>query len=108
MTALLGAVGTSQVNRPRRWLTALGVLIAWAGWRATADRQVVNAGGWPSFARFWRAIVQPDLDPEFVRLTVEAAATTAAYAVLGTLLSVGVGLVGGFVLADRPWESARG
>jgi phosphonate transport system permease protein len=49
--------------------------------------------------------LHPDVDPTFLRLTAEATATTAAYAVLGTVVSVGVGLVGGAFVAERPWES---
>lgn len=84
----------------------LGVAIAWAGWRATTGRDVVNAGGWSSFARFWRGVVRPELAPEFLRLTAEATATTAAYALLGTVLSVAIGIVGGVLVAERPWEAA--
>lgn len=87
------------------WITGLGVLVAWAGWRATTGRDVFNPGGWSSFTDFWRAALHPDLDPAFLRLTAGAAATTAAYAVLGTVLSVVVGLGGGLLVAERPWES---
>ena len=50
-------------DRSRRvWLVAIGLLVAWAGWRATAGRDVANPGGWPSFRRFWRAIASPETD----------------------------------------------
>lgn len=86
------------------WWTAGGLLVVWSGWRATTSRDVLNSRGWSSFLEFWRAAFSPELAPEFLRLTAEATATTAAYAVLGTLLSVAVGAVGGLVVAERPWE----
>lgn len=93
----------------RRWsITGLWVLGLWSAWRATSGTDVVNANGWPSFADFWRSAFRPELSPEFLRLTAEAAATTAAYAVLGTLLSLGVGLAGGLAVAERPWEGPTG
>ncbi len=93
------------VGRRRRWwLLALGLLVVWSGWRATAGRDVLNADGWPSFREFWTSALDPELSAEFLRLTAEATATTAAYAVLGAALSVGIGLVGGVLVAARPWE----
>ena len=50
-------------------------------------------------------MLRPELDPEFLRLTADATATTAAYALLGTALSVAIGIAGGFVVAERPWET---
>lgn len=97
----------SRVRR-RPLLTAVGLLLVWSGWRATAGRDVVNTGGWPTFRRFWRAIVSPEVDVEFLRLTLDATVTTGAYAVLGTAVSVAIGLVGGVAVAERPWEGGGG
>jgi len=49
--------------------------------------------------------VRPETNLEFLRLTVDATLTTAAYAVLGTVVSVVIGVVGGTAVAERPWES---
>lgn len=89
----------------RTWSVALGVLIAWAAWRASTGSAVFNPRGRPAFAEFWRSALQPDLAGEFLRLTAEATATTASYALLGTIVSVAVGIVGGVVVAERPWET---
>lgn len=102
--------------RPRRpedrWRRA-GVLaaivaIAWAAVRAGVGTDIVNAGGWPSFRRFWAAAGDPELSGEFLRLTVEAATVTLAFAVLGTLLALLIGVVGGLALSERLWEEWRG
>ncbi len=98
---------------PRRRM-ALGVLaaVAWAVSRAgLAD--VVNTRGWPSFAKFWRAALSPEIGGEFLRLTFDAAKTTLAYAVLGTLLSLVIGLLLAPALSERVtgggglWRSTR-
>ncbi len=89
-------------------LIGLGVLVAWAAWRATTSRDVLNTRGWSSFTEFWTAVLDPDLNVDFLRLTGEAMLTTASYAVLGAVASVAVGLVGAPLLADRPWEAATG
>ncbi|MDY7102774.1 MAG: ABC transporter permease subunit [Actinomycetota bacterium] len=109
MTAVTAPVALDgrRRDRARPWaLTALGVLVAWACWRATSGVDVVNTRGWSSFAEFWRSIAHPETNIEFLRLTAEAMAVTAAYAVVGTALSVVVGLAGGLVVAERPWETA--
>ncbi|MEQ9163383.1 MAG: hypothetical protein RLN74_11770, partial [Ilumatobacter fluminis] len=69
-------------------LIGLGVLVAWAAWRATTSRDVLNTRGWSSFTEFWTAVLDPDLNVDFLRLTGEAMLTTASYAVLGAVASV--------------------
>lgn len=107
MTAADEKRGRSPSAR-RWWLRGLAVLGAWSAWRATTGRDVINPRGWPSFAEFWRAVLHPELDAEFLRLTAEATATTGSYALLGTVLSLAVGVVGGFVVSERPWETVTG
>lgn len=67
--------------------------------------KVFNPGGWPLLWRFLQASVQPDLHPEFLRLTLEATLTTLAYAVCGTFLSLGLGLVGGVLTSEVWWQA---
>lgn len=80
-------------------LATLAASLAWVAWGTGLDR-IVNAAGWSSFARFWSAAGDPALDGEFVRLTVDAAVVTLAYAVLGTALSVVIGAVGAIPLSE--------
>jgi phosphonate transport system permease protein len=89
-----------------RWAIAVIAACLWAATRATAGNEVVNVGGWPSFARFWESVTSPDLSAAFLRITWNATLTTAAYAVLGTVVSVGVGLAAAPVVSARVWESA--
>ncbi|MEZ5298532.1 MAG: ABC transporter permease subunit [Ilumatobacteraceae bacterium] len=104
----------ATVDRPIRrrraspTVTATGVLIAWAAWHATTSRDVLNTRGWSSFLEFWKAALDPDLNADFLRLTGEATLTTGAYAVLGAVASIAVGLAGAPLLAERPWETAGG
>ncbi len=80
--------------------------MVWSAWRASTGRDVFNPRGWSSFTDFWSAVLDPVLDPGFLWLTVEATATTGAYALLGTIVSVAFGVGGGFIVAERPWEQS--
>ncbi len=64
---------------------------------------IVNTRGWPSFARFWTSVTSPVLDRGFLGLTVEAAVTTVAVAVLGTAVSLVIGAVGSVALSRLLW-----
>lgn len=66
--------------------------------------QVVKPEGAASFLDFFRAAAHPRLDSEFLALTANAALTTLAYAVLGTALSLVIGVLGG-VLSSQTWWS---
>jgi phosphonate transport system permease protein len=89
----------------RRAALAWVVVIGWAVSRAGlgADRAVINGNGWASFGRFWAAALSPELATDFLRLTAEAAATTLAYAVLGTALSLSIGVAGAVLLSELLW-----
>lgn len=50
---------------------------------------------------FWRAAFSPETDPGFLVDVAEAAVTTAAFAVLGTALSLVIGIVGAVVARRR-------
>ncbi|PSN79295.1 phosphate ABC transporter permease, partial [filamentous cyanobacterium CCP4] len=90
--------------RPSLWnpktVSTLGVLMALglAAYQAGLGRpgaELINWGGWPQLREFLAASLRPDLNPEFVALMGRAALVTLAYAVLGTVCSIGLGLVGG-------------
>ena len=87
-----------------RWLVIAA--LAWSAWRAGLGDDVINGRGWSSFRAFWKAALNPELSGEFLTLTLDAAATTLALAVLGTAASLIVGWGGALatselVMADR-------
>ncbi|MDV6012880.1 ABC transporter permease subunit [Haloechinothrix sp. LS1_15] len=98
--------GGARRSRQRR-LWILVVVAATIGSLAVAgvgDRAVVRAEGLPAFGEFFAAALAPRADAEFLTLTATAALTTLAYAVLGTALSLVIGVVGG-VLTSQTWWS---
>ena len=97
-----------RVARRRRWPWALALVaaVAASAWRTgIGSGEVVNPGGWDSLTAFFRAAASPELDPDFLRLTWDSALVTVAYAVLGSALSVVIGLVLGLVTSDA-WRLA--
>jgi phosphonate transport system permease protein len=66
--------------------------------------ETVNEGGWPQVERFFAAAASPRLDGAFLSLTADAALTTLAFAALATVLSVGLGIVGGVLAARVFWR----
>ena len=98
----------------RRILIGALATLAWAVNRAGVGQDVLNIDGWDNFRRFWVAILDPELAPEFLRLTIDAAMITLAYAALGTLLSLLIGALGSLVLSEllvgrgAVWQVARG
>jgi phosphonate transport system permease protein len=100
-----GAPAAQVHPRRRRWamLAAVAVLAALGTAVAGArDGDLVRTSGWGQVGEFFAAAVTPELAPTFLALTASAAATTLAFAVLGTALSLVLGAVGG-VLASRTW-----
>jgi phosphonate transport system permease protein len=65
-------------------------------WSLTAvdwGGSLLHPGGLSSLAQFLGAVFTPELSPSFLRLTLESAWTTVAYAVAGICLAVALGLV---------------
>ena len=92
----------------RRWAVILIAAVAWSLARAGVGREaLVNPGGWELVARFAAAALRPELSGDFLRLTFEAALTTLSFAVLGTALSLALGLVFGVLGSEAWWESGR-
>ena len=92
----------------RWWLVVLVVAVAWALWSAGVGRwALVNPGGWTLLSRFWRAALHPQLSGEFLGVTWRATLTTVAFAVLGTALSVLIGVVGGVLTSETWWRRDR-
>lgn len=84
--------------RQRVLVGAIAALV-WAAQRSGL-RDVVNPGGWSSFARFWRSVADPELGAEFLRLSIDSASVTLSYAVLGSLGSLVIGALGALLVSE--------
>jgi phosphonate transport system permease protein len=84
--------------------TGLGLAL-WQAGLGRPGAELINLGGWPQLQEFLAASLRPDLSPEFVALMGRAALITLAYAVLGTALSVALGLVGGLFSSAVWWQT---
>ena len=62
-----------------------------------------NPDGLELLGRFWAASLHPDLSPSFVQLVLKATVTTLSFAVCGTVLSVGFGLLVGLFASEVWW-----
>lgn len=97
---------SSLLNQRFVWgLVALGAIALSLHQAGLFQRDWLNLGGLPQLGRFFQASVQPDLSPEFLRLTLDATVITLAYAVCGTCLSLLFGLVGGVIASEVWWQS---
>lgn len=98
-------------SHPRRLSRRVWLVILLASFVASllaagvGRRDIVNAGGWGMVRSFFAAAAQPELSGGFLRLTLDAALTTISYAVLGTALSVLLGVVGGVLASETWWRS---
>ena len=72
------------------------------------QRDLVNADGLPLLLRFFGASLHPDLSQDMLQLTWESSLITLAYAVCGTVLSLGLGLVGGLLGSEVWWLAVMG
>lgn len=96
----------SLLNQRFVWgLVALGAIALSLHQAGLFQRDWLNLGGLPQLGRFFQASVQPDLSPEFLRLTLDATVITLAYAVCGTCLSLLFGLVAGVIASEVWWQS---
>jgi phosphonate transport system permease protein len=82
-------------------LATLGALLA-AG---VGRYEVIRTAGAAQLGEFFHAAVHPKLDGGFLALTAAATVTTFAYAVLGTALSLAIGLIGGVLSSETWWRS---
>jgi phosphonate transport system permease protein len=86
-----------------RWVGIVAVVFAILA-TGVGRRPIVNPGGWPLVAKFWRAALHPTLRSSYLAQTGRALITTTSYAILGTALSLGFGVVGGVLLSQRAWS----
>jgi len=98
----------SDRSRAARWWTlAAAVLVLWSLWGTGIGRgPVLNPAGWPSLRAFAGAALHPDLSPAFLLRTLDAAAVTVAFSLLGTVLATAIGLIGGVLMSEAWWRSA--
>ena len=101
-----GADRPARRPRPVGWLWALlwALALLWSG-AAFLDTQtgVLNNDGWPALGEFWVHAVQPETSPQFLSQTLDAVLTTVAFGVLGTLLSVLLGVVLAPLMSQTWW-----
>ncbi|MCM1983365.1 PhnE/PtxC family ABC transporter permease [Lyngbya confervoides] len=84
-----------------RNLVGLLIILGLAGAIALApDFEVINPYGWPQFWAFIQASGHPDLSPAFLTLTLQATWTTLSYALVGTAMSLGLGVLGASLTSD--------
>ena len=97
-------IGGVRFTAGRRWGLVAAIVLAWAAVRAGLTGDIVNGDGAPSLWRFVTAIADPAISTGFLELTARSALTTLGFAVLGTALSVCLGLLGAPLLSERVWE----
>ncbi len=96
------------INRRSLWGLGAVLAIGWSLWQAgIGDPEItlINRGGWGQWWQFWGAAFHPDLTPAFLGVIARATWITLAYAVCGTTLSLGLGLVGGIGSSQRWWQT---
>lgn len=100
--------GSSGRSRRRRLWTIAGLVasVAALAGAGVGTRDLLKPGG-DLVGAFFAAALQPRADGDFLALTATAATTTLAFAVLGTAVSLMIGLFGG-VLTAEVWWKARG
>lgn len=98
----------SYLPSRRLWASVTALAVGWSLWSAGVGRRdLVNPGGWPLVGHFWGAALSPELSADFLATTLQATLTTAAFAMLGTALSVAIGVVGGVLTSETWWRRER-
>lgn len=95
----------SWLDRRAAWLVAFVAAVVWSLDRSGAlDGPVVNRGGLALALQFARAALHPEVSAELVRLTLDSALTTLAFAIAGTALSLALGVIFGILSSEVFWE----
>lgn len=104
----ISTVPPARWNR-RGWWVVTTVVVLWSAQRAGLDAgRLLNPRGFSQFGEFFAAMFRPELSGGFVRLAAREAAVTLGFAILGTALSVAIGMVGGLLLTERVWLTVAG
>lgn len=94
-----------SLSLPLRWgLLASGAIAVCLLHAGLFQQNLLNWDGFPLLWRFFRASLRPDLNAEFIQLTLNATIVTFAYAVCGTFLSVIIGAIGGLICSEVWWS----
>lgn len=99
-----------RLRLPPRQLIWVGVAasVLWAAMQARLfSGTLINPGGWALVIRLVNGLLRPDFSPAFLRLALESMLITLSYAVLGTFLSLAIGMIGG-ILSSEAWWRAHG
>ncbi len=92
-------------RRKDRWAwSTLVVVGAIAALSRAGTSGIVNSRGFSQIGEFIKAAFNPALDNELLRIAREEALTTVSYALLGTALSLTIGVFGGLLLSEAAWE----
>jgi phosphonate transport system permease protein len=93
----------------RVWAGIWTVAVLWslAGLLAETDG-IVNPEGFPQLGEFWSGALRPDLSGEFLSATLDATLTTVAFGVLGTGLSIVIGLSLAVLMSQTWWAPTTG
>lgn len=105
--------GTQRRSRRRRgWVLAAVVAVigsvVLAGWGSDSGDAIVKPDGLSLIGEFFTAALHPRADAEFLALVGKETVTTLSYAVLGTALSLVLGVVGGVLTSQTWWEAGSG
>jgi phosphonate transport system permease protein len=98
--------GRSRLRRGWAIVAVTVTLAAFAG-SGIVGHDVLRPSGIRLVGDFFAAAGQPRLDRQFLILTATATVTTLAYAVLGTALSLLIGLVAGLLGSETWWRGRR-
>ncbi len=96
----------SGFERRRSLITIAAIAIA-AVYALRRGGGFTGAAGRDAFGEFWIAALSPELDPEFLRRVLSASASTASFALLGTLLALCIGVLFAPLLAESTWDLDR-
>jgi phosphonate transport system permease protein len=105
-----GSVRRYQFRVNRLLTVVLAALVV--SWTAVhlgfGRRALVNGRGFSELGRFFQAAFQPLISRDLLALAFSGAKVTVAYALLGTILSVGIGLVVGVLITPARRDSRIG
>lgn len=99
--------GRTTLLRKLAAVAAVAGLVAWAVHRAVPPGgDPVNHGGLALLDDLAATALHPSLEAGFLKVVLEAAATTLALALLGTAGALVMGLIGGLILSDVAWDGS--
>jgi phosphonate transport system permease protein len=96
----------SLINWKTVWLIITTLSLIWSFQIAGIFKQeLVNFGGFSLVKPFLKAAFSPELNREFIQLTLEASLKTLSFAVCGTVFSIFIGVIGGLFSSEIWWRS---